>query len=58
MLNPKGMIALKERNLMIIATLLMLIVVIPVLLITFMCVLNIERLIKKPSTDPIGITTY
>jgi cytochrome o ubiquinol oxidase subunit 2 len=34
MLNPKGMIALKERDLMIIATILMLIVVIPVFILT------------------------
>jgi cytochrome o ubiquinol oxidase subunit 2 len=33
-LNPKGVIALKERNLMIIATLLMLIVVIPAIVMT------------------------
>lgn len=33
-LNPKGMIALKERDLMIIATVLMLIVVIPVFILT------------------------
>jgi cytochrome o ubiquinol oxidase subunit II len=34
MLNPKGLIALKERDLMLIATVLMLIVVIPVFILT------------------------
>jgi cytochrome o ubiquinol oxidase subunit 2 len=34
-LNPKGIIAEKQRNLMIIATLLMLIVVVPVFILTF-----------------------
>lgn len=34
-LNPKGIIALKEKNLLITATLLMLIVVIPVFILTF-----------------------
>jgi len=34
-LNPKGLIALKERNLMVTATLLMLIVVVPVYILTF-----------------------
>lgn len=34
-LNPQGMIALKERNLLITATLLMLIIVIPVFILTF-----------------------
>lgn len=35
MVNPKGIIALKERDLMIAATLLMLVVVIPVFVLTF-----------------------
>lgn len=35
MWNPKGIIALEERNLLIIATLLMLIVVVPVFILTF-----------------------
>src|ERR1700722_16430732 len=34
-MNPKGWIALKQRNLIVIATLLMLIVVIPVFILTF-----------------------
>jgi cytochrome o ubiquinol oxidase subunit 2 len=38
LLNPKGIIALKERNLMILATLLMLIIVIPVFVATFLIV--------------------
>lgn len=52
MLNPKGIIALKERNLMIIATLLMLIVVIPVLLITFYVCIKYRATNKKALYRP------
>lgn len=35
LLNPKGQIAMEEKNLMVFATLLMLVVVIPVFILTF-----------------------
>lgn len=50
--NPKGIIALKERDLMIDATLLMLIVVIPVLIMTFCICLRYRASNKRASYEP------
>lgn len=51
-LNPKGIIALEERNLMITAILLMLIVVIPVLLLTFFICLRYRATNKLATYRP------
>lgn len=50
--NPKGIIALKERDLMIDATMLMLIVVIPVLIMTFCICLKYRASNKRSSYEP------
>lgn len=51
-LDPKGLIALKERDLMYIATLLMLIVVIPVFLLTFAICWRYRATNKSAEYDP------
>lgn len=52
MLNPKGIIALKERDLMLISTLLMLIVVIPVFILTICICLEYRASNKKAEYRP------
>lgn len=51
-LNPKGIIALKERDLIIVATLLMLVVVVPVLLLAFFVCLKYRASNKKAVYNP------
>lgn len=52
MLNPKGIVGLKERDLMIDSTLLMLIVVVPVLLMTFFICLKYRASNKGTVYEP------
>lgn len=52
MLDPKGIIALKERDLIYIATLLMLIVVIPVFILTFAICLRYRASNKEAEYSP------
>ncbi len=52
LLNPKGAIALQERNLIVIAILLMLIVVIPVFILTFFIAWKYRASNKKASYTP------
>lgn len=51
-LDPKGIIAIKERNLIITATLLMLVIVIPVFLLTFFICLKYRASNKKADYNP------
>lgn len=51
-LDPKGMIALKERDLIYTATLLMLIIVVPVILLTFFICLKYRASNKDAKYDP------
>lgn len=51
-LNPKGIIAHKERNLMVISTLLMLIVIVPVFIIGFIFAWKYRATNKKAKYDP------
>lgn len=51
-LDPRGMIGLKERNLIIVSTLLMLIVVIPVLLLAFFICLRYRASNKSARYNP------
>ncbi len=51
-LNPKGIIAEKERDLLILATLLMLIVVIPVFIFTFVFSIRYKKGTGKGKYDP------
>lgn len=51
-LEPKGIIALKERNLLITATLLMLIIVIPVFILTFVIAWRYRASNKKATYSP------
>jgi cytochrome o ubiquinol oxidase subunit II len=50
--NPEGMIALKERNLMIQATLLMLIIVVPVIVLTFLLAWRYRASNEKATYKP------
>lgn len=52
MLNPKGWVAVKERNLMLVALLLMLIVVIPVFILTVVISYKYRDTNKEATYDP------
>ncbi len=51
-INPKGLIALKERNLMALATIFMLIIVVPVCLMAFFICLRYRATHKTPEYAP------
>ncbi len=51
-LNPKGWVALKQRDLMVLSTLMMLIVVVPVFIITFVFVWRYREGNKDAKYDP------